>query len=285
MNKKVGILGGGFGLYGYLPAFANLDFEIFTLEKYERFIRKRDDLTKYIKDINFLKEEDLLSKVDYISISRNPENQYKFLVNYKDYEFNHLYLEKPIAHNTVSYKKCIENLEIQKTNFSVFYSLTYMDWYRNIIEEIMEGTNQNFKIEWKIKQSVSTWKQDVLKGGGLLNFYGIHFFKMFIDSNLMLKNAKMSGDKLEIKLESENFNSLKIKIESSDKNLFSIYKNEELQINSFNPFLKEIIPELPDPRIEIIEKYIKSNLNSSLELEKNTIFWLDLIEEKITNKN
>tara|TARA_Y100001958_G_C21246343_1_gene576740 strand:- start:2249 stop:3106 length:858 start_codon:yes stop_codon:yes gene_type:complete len=285
VNKKVGILGGGFGLYGYLPAFANLDFEIFTLEKYERFIRKRADLTKYIKDINFLKEEDLLSKVDYISISRNPENQYKFLVNYKDYEFNHLYLEKPIAHNTVSYKKCIENLEIQKTNFSVFYSLTYMDWYRNIIEEIMEGTNQNFKIEWKIKQSVSTWKQDVLKGGGLLNFYGIHFFKMFIDSNLMLKNAKMSGDKLEIKLESENFNSLKIKIESSDKNLFSIYKNEELQINSFNPFLKEIIPELPDPRIEIIEKYIKSNLNSSLELEKNTIFWLDLIEEKITNKN
>ena len=183
MNKKVGILGGGFGLYGYLPAFANLDFEIFTLEKYERFIRKRADLTKYIKDINFLKEEDLLSKVDCISISRNPENQYKFLINYKDYEFNHLYLEKPIAHNTVSYKKCIQNLEIQKTNFSVFYSLTYMDWYRNIIEEIMEGANQNFKIEWKIKQSVSTWKQDVLKGGGLLNFYGIHFFKMFINFN------------------------------------------------------------------------------------------------------
>ena len=224
MNKKVGILGGGFGLYGYLPAFANLDFEIFTLEKYERFIRERADLTKYIKDINFLKEEDLLSKVDCISISRNPENQYKFLVNYKDYEFNHLYLEKPIAHNTVSYKKCIENLEIQKTNFSVFYSLTYMDWYRNIIEEIKEGADQNFKIEWKIKQSVSTWKQDVSKGGGLLNFYGIHFFKMFIDSNLMLKNAKMSGDKLEIKLKSENFNSLKINIESSDKNLFSIYK-------------------------------------------------------------
>ena len=103
-----------------------------------------------IKDIIFLKEEDLLSKVDCISISRNPENQYKFLINYKDYEFNHLYLEKPIAHNTVSYKKCIQNLEIQKTNFSVFYSLTYMDWYRNIIEEIMEGANQNFKIEWKI---------------------------------------------------------------------------------------------------------------------------------------
>ena len=82
---------------------------------------------------------------------------------------------------------------------------------------------------------------------------------MFIDSNLLLKNVKMSKNKLEIYLESKNLNSLKIKIEYSDKNLFSIYKNEELQINSFNPFLKEIIPELPDPRIEILEKYIKSN--------------------------
>ena len=285
MNKKVGILGGGFGLYGYLPAFANLGYEIFTLKRYERFIKKRADLTKYIKDINFLKEEDLISKVDYISISRNPENQFKFLVNYKNYEFNHLYLEKPIAHNIVSYKKCIENLEIQKTNFSVFYSLTYMDWYSNIIEEIMHGANQNFKINWKINQSISNWKQDVLKGGGLLNFYGIHFFKMFIDSNLLLKNVKMSSNKLEINLESKNLNTLKIKIETGDKNLFSIYKNEELQINSFNPFLKEIIPELPDPRIEILERYIKSNLNSSLELEKNTMSWLGLIEQKITNKN
>ena len=78
MNKKVGILGGGFGLYGYLPAFANLGYEIFTLKRYERFIKKRADLTKYIKDINFLKEEDLISKVDCISISRNPENQFTY---------------------------------------------------------------------------------------------------------------------------------------------------------------------------------------------------------------
>ena len=285
MIKKVGILGGGFGLYGYLPAFANLEYEIFTLSKYENFMKRRSDINKYIKDINFLNEKDLFSKVDYISIARNPESQYKFLVNYKNYEFNHIYIEKPIAHNTIAYKKCIENLEIQKTNFSVFYSLTYMDWYRNIIEEIKEGADQNFKIEWKIKQSVSTWKQDVSKGGGLLNFYGIHFFKMFIDSNLMLKSAKMSGDKLEIKLKSENFNSLKINIESSDKNLFSIYKNKQIQINSSNPFLNEIIPELPDPRIKILEKYIQSNFNNSLVLEKNIEIWLNLIKQKITNSS
>ena len=285
MSNKVGILGGGFGLYGYLPAFANLKYEIFTLSKYESFVRKRADLNKYIRDINFLKEEDLVSEVDYICIARNPESQYEFLVNYKNYEFDHLYLEKPIAHNPAAYKKCIENLEIQKTNFSVFYSLTYMDWYSNIVTEIMQGVDQNFLIEWKIKQSASTWKQDSSKGGGILKFYGIHFIKMFIDSNLLLKDTKMSKNKLELYLESKNLNSLKIKIEYSNKNLFSIYKNKQIQINSSNPFLNEIIPELPDPRIKILEKYIQSNFNNSLVLEKNIEIWLNLIKQKITNSS
>ena len=285
MSKKVGILGGGFGLYGYLPAFANLEYEIFTLSKYESFVKKRADLNQYIKGINFLKEEDLINKVDYICIARNPESQYEFIVNYKNFEFNHLYLEKPIGHNAAAYKKCLENLEIQKTKFSVFYSLTYMDWYSNIVEEIMQGVDKNFQIEWKIKQSASTWKQNSSKGGGLLKFYGIHFIKMFIDSNLLLKDAKMSKNKLELILESKYLNSLKIKVESSNKNSFSIYKNKQLQINSSNPFLNEIIPELPDPRIKILEKYIQSNLNNSLVLEKNIEFWLNSIEQKITNSS
>ena len=283
MIKKVGILGGGFGLYGYLPAFANLEYEIFTLSKYESFVKKRADLNKYIKDINFLKEEDLVNKVNYVCIARNPESQYEFIVNYKNFEFNHLYLEKPIAHNPAAYKKCLENLEIQKTKFSVFYSLTYMDWYSNIVEEIMQGVDQNFQIEWKIKQSASTWKQNISKGGGLLKFYGIHFIKMFIDSNLLLKDAKMSKNKLELNLESKYLNSLKIKVESSNKNSFSIYKNKQLQINSSNPFLNEIIPELPDPRIKILEKYIQSDFDNSMVLEKNIDIWLNSIEQKITN--
>ena len=282
MNKKVGILGGGFGLYGYLPAFANLHYEIYTLSKYETFINKRPDLDKYIENINFLnEEEELINKVDYINIARNPESQYQFLIYNKPYSFKHLYLEKPIAHQTMAYSKCIENFEIEKTSFSVFYSLNYMDWYNNIIEEMVQEVDQKFEIVWKIKQKSSSWKQDVSKGGGMLKFYGIHFIKMFIDANLTLKNVTMSENKLEINLESKNFNLLNISIESNDKNLFSIHKNEEIQINSSNPFLKEIIPKLPDPRIEILEKYIQSDSSTALELEKNILVWLDLLEQKI----
>ena len=284
MNKKVGIFGGGFGLYGYLPAFANLQFEIFTLSKYESFIKKRPDLAKYIDNINFLSEEkELINKVDYINIARNPESQYQFLIDNKPYSFKHLYIEKPIAHQTIAYSKCIENFETENTSFSVFYSLTYMNWYNNIIKEMHQEIDQKFSIVWKIKQKSSSWKQDISRGGGMLKFYGIHFIKMFIDVNLTLKNITMSENKLEINLESKNFNLLNILIESSDKNLFSIHKNEETQVNSSNPFLKEIIPGLPDPRIEILEKYIQSDSSISLELEKNILTWLNLLEQKINH--
>ncbi len=282
MNKKVGILGGGFGLYGYLPAFANLQYDIYTLSKYENYINKRPDLDRYIENINFLKEEkELINKVDYINVARNPESQYQFLINNKPYSFKHLYLEKPIAHQGAAYSECIENFKIEKTSFSVFYSLTYMDWYNNIIKEMMKGVNQKIEIVWKIKQKSSSWKQDITKGGGMLKFYGIHFIKMIIDANLTLKNVTMSENKLEINLESKNFNLLNISIESNNKNLFAIYKNEEIQINSTNPFLKEIIPGLPDPRIEILEKYIQSDSSTALGLEENIITWLDLLEQKI----
>jgi len=282
LNKKVGILGGGFGLYGYLPAFANLQYDIYTLSKYENYINKRPDLDRYIENINFLNEEkELINKVDYINVARNPESQYQFLIHNKPYSFKHLYLEKPIAHQGAAYSECIENFKIEKTSFSVFYSLTYMDWYNNIIKEMMKGVNQKIEIVWKIKQKSSSWKQDITKGGGMLKFYGIHFIKMIIDANLTLKNATMSESKLEINLESKNFNLLNISIESSNKNLFAIYKNEEIQINSTNPFLKEIIPGLPDPRIEILEKYIQSDSSTALGLEENIITWLDLLEQKI----
>ena len=63
--------------------------------------------------------------------------------------------------------------------------------------------------------------------------------------------------------------------------MFSVHKNEQIQINSSNPFLKEIIPELPDPRIKILEKYIQSDSSTALELEKNILIWLDLLEQNI----
>ena len=64
---------------------------------------------------------------------------------------------------------------------------------------------------------------------------------------------------------------------------FLYIKIKKFIVNSSNPFLKEIIPELPDPRIKILEKYIQSDSSTALELEKNTLIWLDLLEQNINH--
>ena len=49
MKKKYLILGGGFGLYGYLPALIGLKKNVITNIKYKKIIQKRPDLHEMSK--------------------------------------------------------------------------------------------------------------------------------------------------------------------------------------------------------------------------------------------
>lgn len=55
-NKKIGILGSGFGLYGYFVALKEGKFKntIYTLKKYKKIFIKREDLAKYLNKVFFL---------------------------------------------------------------------------------------------------------------------------------------------------------------------------------------------------------------------------------------
>ena len=272
MNKKIGILGGGFGLYGYLPAFYNLGFDIFTLEKYSGFIKNRKDLEKLYDRINFISsEEELFNNVEYLNIARDPINQFKFLVSSKDYSFKHLYLEKPLAHNLKSYRQCLEILEINKQSASIFYSLSYLDWYQEIIQALLNEKNQNITVNWNVVNNNSNWKHDSLKGGGLFKYYGIHFIPMFLKSNLEIENINQAKESLKIELKNKNENKFNLNLSNGEINNFSIFKNEILLLDAPNPFIRDIIPEEPDPRIEIIEKYIIDYSTDFLNIEKKII--------------
>ena len=82
LHKKIGILGSGFGLYGYFVALKEGKFKntIYTLSKYKRLFVKRKDLTKYYNAIFFCKNEsELIKKSDYIIIARRPKDQENFI--------------------------------------------------------------------------------------------------------------------------------------------------------------------------------------------------------------
>ena len=73
------IFGSGFGLYGYLPALLELEYQSIRIStKYKEKIISRKDLSIYENHINWYEnEKTALNKVDTVIIALNPSNQFK----------------------------------------------------------------------------------------------------------------------------------------------------------------------------------------------------------------
>ena len=95
---KIGILGSGFGLYGYLPALMNLGYEVWVPIRYKEKISRRIELQKIVSDIFLKSEEQILSDCGILVIARRPEDQFA-LLNQLSYSKQKYFLEKPLARN------------------------------------------------------------------------------------------------------------------------------------------------------------------------------------------
>lgn len=63
-----GILGKGFGLYGYLPAIVSLGESVGTLSAYKDYIEDRDDISDLSKHIQYFNnQDDLIEKKRFFS--------------------------------------------------------------------------------------------------------------------------------------------------------------------------------------------------------------------------
>ena len=179
-KKTIGILGSGFGLYGYLVALREGKFKnpIYTLAKYKKIFSQRKDIAKYQKNIFFCKDErDVIDRSYYLIFAKRPLDQQKFLNKILNKK-KELFIEKPIA---TTPKKSIEIIKLLKKNkikFKIGFLFYYQDWFQKLIK----SNNQLIKINWNfyssdLKKKKNTWKinDQIPGGGGIINFYGIHF--------------------------------------------------------------------------------------------------------------
>jgi hypothetical protein len=203
-EKIFGILGGGFGLYGYLVAIKNINKKnkIITLEKYRNLILKRNDLKKFKNEITFVNsQQQLVKNSTHIVFARRPSDQKFFLKNFLKKKLKKkLFLEKPITENPKNSIKILNQLIKRKINFKIGFLFTYQSWFKFILD-----FHKDIKIEWKfissdIKKKTS-WKLNNYKSvkfeGGLINFYGIHIIYILtflknpiIKKSLVFKNIK-----------------------------------------------------------------------------------------------
>jgi predicted dehydrogenase len=180
MSNVWGIIGGGFGLYGYLPALVEIGVNrILVHEKYMPLIIARAELNRYFPNIELTKSyEEILNQAESLIFAVPPEVQEKYILEKISKNYKYLLLEKPLGTNPTSAKNVLRRgLEISGS-MRIGYTFMYSQWAEKIarimpLEEIFEC-----KISWLFnsyhhRKTLKTWKSDHSCGGGALRFYGI----------------------------------------------------------------------------------------------------------------
>lgn len=188
----LGILGGGFGLYGYLPAAAKLLQEpVLLLKKYKPIIDSRQELFSFKDQIIWLEsEEELIQTADSLVISRRPIDQ-EALVSRCILEVNlkRVMFEKPLATSPEKAQKILQLMAGSNKYCSVGFNFRYTNWAIQLKEKLLNGEfseHESINLSWNFmadhfSRNIESWKIDHAQGGGAIRFYGIHVIALLAE--------------------------------------------------------------------------------------------------------
>ena len=261
MNKNYFIFGGGFGLYGYLPALIKINKKVFLDQKYKKKIISRNDISHLNNKIRYyVKFPKNMSK--NIIFAKRPLDQYQFII--KNKINSSLYLEKPIAPNPSKAFKLLKYLQKQRIIFKVGYLFFYCNWSRILKKK------ENISIEWSFKSNTFTaenWKSNEKKGGGIINFYGIHFIALISKlGNFVCIKSNLSKN-IWNAVYSYNNKFINIKINVNKTESFIIQSKNQTVYEAPSPFYKKKLKNKIDYRVIFLTKYLKDkkqNINHNL---------------------
>lgn len=267
MIPKFGILGSGFGMYGYAPAVRQIGYPVLTLARYKDTLFARPELKRNLNDFIFFEnEQDLIEQSDYLVIARQPSNQFRLVMDYIDIlaTKKHLFLEKPLSNSLVNSSIMLNLIEQGETPFTVAYLFKYSAWFSLIHSAVLE-TNHDIGIEWEIPRTSSDWKNSASDGGGPLNFYGVHFLWMLIHLGVNPKFIKIRSGLDTFHISSNT--SVKISIfgrlvERRGAFMIKDLSSEKLIFEDETPLGIRPSTGRADPRIDIIAQYLEEQIES-----------------------
>jgi predicted dehydrogenase len=273
-----GILGAGFGLYGHLPAMAQLNSDpVCVAKKNVEIIEKRQELHQFKNRVRWVDDEqEILRLCDLVVVSVWPKGQEYWIEKCLPYPtVKSLILEKPLGHSPENAKEILTELFKSKKTFRINYSFIYTKWYDDLKRLIENYEITHIAINWTFsahhyRQNLDNWKRYKSSGGSVIRFYGIHLiavmaalgFTQAAYSNTVAyseedifkwtsgyKNTK--GYIAEVLVDSRNSrDSFKITVD---------YKNKQGTASAFTIDLKDPFSDLIsldglDPRVEVVKK-------------------------------
>jgi hypothetical protein len=181
----LGILGSGFGLYGYLPAAVALGFSpILVPFRYQDKFLSRDDLKKFNENISWVDtDQDLIEMATTLVISKRPIDQYQELPNYlSQQQLKKIIFEKPLAIDPVSAIKMLAMVKASGKQCTAGFTFRFTTW-ASLLQSRLSSTLPINKGVWLLQwhfmahhfsAELWNWKRDNAQGGGVIRFYGIH---------------------------------------------------------------------------------------------------------------
>jgi predicted dehydrogenase len=184
-----GILGSGFGLYGYLPAVAKrTGGKIHTLERYRETIRKRKDIKDYENRIMFEKDANaIFARCNAVIVALRPADQELLLAEILNLKWRgRLVLEKPLARTPELALALLERLAGSGIVYRIGFTLGTTAWFAQLTEYLAAHKRETISLDfqWRFlahhyRCDVDTWKRYGAQGGGATRFYAIHLMALF----------------------------------------------------------------------------------------------------------
>lgn len=192
--QTIGIIGRGFGLYGYLPAVCELwpHSEVLLPKNSQDIIKQRPELQSFLNGLKIIFVDEIskiLRNAEILIIASTPKKQAALIQTLiKDESvIKNLYLEKPIAPDARQANSLVHKLVKQNIPFCVGYVMRYTSWFHKLKRFLSEASaSDQLLIKWYFKahhyrKNLKNWKRFSEEGGGAINFYGIHLIAVIAE--------------------------------------------------------------------------------------------------------
>ena len=267
--KKIGIIGGGFGLYGYVPAAFESGLEVHTLQKYKAQIAARPDISGLFSVLHFHSDiTALLAATDILALAVTPQLQEQIITEFKtELSGKRLILEKPLSKNNDSSLRLLQSLQENGSECYFGFLAPYTSWFQELSHLLLDQKNTGqVKMKWQFHsaafatQKEPSWKASIGQGGGCLYFYACHLvYCLALLDQWNISAARRSflhsdlDTKLILKAQSERFElELEIDALSRKEAQFVVQANSSYGALSFSDksiFKQPENYQDPDPRI------------------------------------
>jgi hypothetical protein len=193
--RATGILGGGFGLYGWLPALRQSGARVIVLPaRYQPIIASRAELAPLLPALTFVADEaSVLAGADRLVIARRPGDQAALVAAaLRVGRVRELVLEKPLAPTPDAAAALLAAIPAAGLAIRVGWSVAMTGWARALAAALAARSPVDVAIAWRFRAhhfraGLATWKRRHADGGGALRFYGTQLLAVLARSDVRLE--------------------------------------------------------------------------------------------------